>query len=210
MSLSEGLGRRLPFGERSLDLLVIARPEAGEIDAIPAVLERFPPAGVLWAGPGNADRQAAALQLTLAGSGIPVTLAQTGMAVDLGKEACLRVLFAGKQGAVLLLEWDRFRALFPIGLDLEGLKSLENGRMVGNVTALMLSDGGYAPANPPEWIKALNPRLLLLSVDPTSKRRLPSPETLEAAEGYPLLRTDRNGWIHITTDGERMWVEAAR
>jgi hypothetical protein len=35
-------------------------------------------------------------------------------------------------------------------------------------------------------------------------------ETLEAIQGYPLLRTDRNGWIHITMDGERMWVEVER
>ena len=39
---------------------------------------------------------------------------------------------------------------------------------------------------------------------------LPSPETLEALEGYTLLRTDRNGWIELTTDGEQMWVEVER
>jgi hypothetical protein len=33
---------------------------------------------------------------------------------------------------------------------------------------------------------------------------------LKAVEGYTLLRTDRNGWIQISTDGERMWVEAER
>jgi hypothetical protein len=32
-------------------------------------------------------------------------------------------------------------------------------------------------------------------------------ETLEVVEGYTLLRTDRNGWIELSTDGERMWVE---
>jgi hypothetical protein len=30
---------------------------------------------------------------------------------------------------------------------------------------------------------------------------------IEALDGYTLLRTDRNGWIHLTTDGEQMWVE---
>ncbi len=32
---------------------------------------------------------------------------------------------------------------------------------------------------------------------------------MEAIEGYFLLRTDQNGWIEVTTDGEQMWVEAA-
>jgi hypothetical protein len=39
---------------------------------------------------------------------------------------------------------------------------------------------------------------------------LPSFETLEVLQGYTLLRTDRNGWIELTTDGEQMWVEVER
>jgi beta-lactamase superfamily II metal-dependent hydrolase len=39
---------------------------------------------------------------------------------------------------------------------------------------------------------------------------LPSPETVEALEGYSLLRTDLNGWIHLSTDQKQMWVEAER
>jgi hypothetical protein len=33
---------------------------------------------------------------------------------------------------------------------------------------------------------------------------------LEALEGYNLLRTDRNGWIELTSDGQQMWVEVER
>jgi beta-lactamase superfamily II metal-dependent hydrolase len=49
--------------------------------------------------------------------------------------------------------------------------------------------------------------MVLLSVAPSDLRGMPSPETLQALEGYTLLRTDRNGWIELTTDGEQMWVE---
>jgi beta-lactamase superfamily II metal-dependent hydrolase len=38
----------------------------------------------------------------------------------------------------------------------------------------------------------------------------PSPETIEAGQGYTLLRTDRDGCIELTTDGEQMWVEVER
>ena len=40
-----------------------------------------------------------------------------------------------------------------------------------------------------------------------ARQGLPSPETLEAVEGYTLLRTDLNGWIELTTDGEQIWVQ---
>jgi hypothetical protein len=33
---------------------------------------------------------------------------------------------------------------------------------------------------------------------------------LEALEGRNLLRTDRNGWMEIITDGEQMWMEVER
>ncbi len=52
--------------------------------------------------------------------------------------------------------------------------------------------------------------VLLLSVTPDDRGGLPSPGTLEAVEGYNLLRTDQNGWIELITDGEQMWVEVER
>jgi hypothetical protein len=39
---------------------------------------------------------------------------------------------------------------------------------------------------------------------------LPSPGTMEEVEGYILLRTDRNGWIELTIDGEQVWVGVER
>ncbi len=78
------------------------------------------------------------------------------------------------------------------------------------VDALLLADSGYAPANPPEWIAELCPGVVLLSVEAGNWEGLPDRETLEAVEGYTLLRTDHNGWIEMSTDGERMWVEVER
>jgi competence protein ComEC len=90
------------------------------------------------------------------------------------------------------------------------LEELQNGRSNGPVSALSMADHSYAPVNPPEWINNLRPQVALLSVAAADRDGLPSPETLAALEGYTLLRTDKNGWIHISTDGERMWVEAEK
>lgn len=38
----------------------------------------------------------------------------------------------------------------------------------------------------------------------------PDAEVLQAVQGHTLLRTDRNGWNELGTDGERMWVEVGR
>jgi len=56
----------------------------------------------------------------------------------------------------------------------------------------------------------LRPGLILLSVAADDRDGLPDRETLDAVQGYTLLRTDRDGWIHLSTDGDQMWVEEMR
>jgi beta-lactamase superfamily II metal-dependent hydrolase len=75
---------------------------------------------------------------------------------------------------------------------------------------LSLADSGYAASNPPEWITNLNPELVVLSVDAADQNGMPDREVLESVKDYALLRTDQNGWIEITTNGEQMWVNVER
>jgi beta-lactamase superfamily II metal-dependent hydrolase len=78
------------------------------------------------------------------------------------------------------------------------------------VTALLLADSGYAPLNPPEWIRRWNPQVVLLSVAAGDREGRPDPETMQALEDYNVLRTDRNGWIELSTNGQAMWIEVER
>ena len=208
--LSDALGRRLPFYNRKLDVLIVASQLDEQLAALPRTIERYPPANVLWAGSPNASRSSRLLQQTLAAAQIPLLQAQSGQVLDLGSGATLKVLTSGKRGAILLLEWQRFRALLPLGAQFEDLDSLAMGRNVGNLSTLLLADHGYAPLNPSEWIANLHPQVILLSVEAGNWSGLPSPETLQTIAGYPLLRTDQNGWIHLSTDGENLWSEVAK
>lgn len=98
----------------------------------------------------------------------------------------------------------------PVVVDFEMLEEMSADPVLVQVTALLLADSGYAPANPPEWIDKLHPQAALLSVAAGDREGRPDPEVLDALDGYTLLRTDQNGWIEITTDGEQMRVEAEK
>jgi len=111
---------------------------------------------------------------------------------------------------VLLLVWEHFRLLLPIELDYATLEELQANPTLTPVTALLLAESGYTPVNPAEWIDGLRLQVVLLSVGADDPDSLPSQDTLALLEGYTLLRTDRNGWIELTTDGKRMWVEVKR
>lgn len=209
-ALGDALGRRLPLGFRRLDWLVVGGVEASHIGALPTSLERFPPDKVLWSGPPLGTASARRLQTALGKAGIPIYNAETGHSLDLGQGASLRVLSAGRRGAVLLLEWGNFRALLPIGPDVEYLDALQGNSSLHGVTALLLGESGYAPANPPDWIPRLNPQVVLLSVAAGDSEGRPDERTLQAVQDYALLQTDKNGWVELSTDGKQMWVEVER
>jgi len=209
-TLSDELGRRLPAFNRKLDWLVIAGTEEDDVAALPRVIERYPPDAVLWSGNTQASFSSRVLNEYLSVRDIVVTNAEPEQVLDLGDGATLRVLTTGPRGAVLLIEWESFRALLPIGMSFEALDELRSGADVGPISVLSIADSGYAASNPPEWIANLNPELVLLSVDAADENGMPDGEVLESVKDYELLRTDQNGWVEITTNGEQMWVNVER
>ena len=84
------------------------------------------------------------------------------------------------------------------------------GLLPGRVEHSGLRGGADGAARTPEWIARLRPGVILLSIGADDKRSLPDPESLAEVQGYSLLRTDQNGWIELSTDGEQMWVEAVQ
>jgi competence protein ComEC len=208
--LSDALGRRLSPFDRRLDYLVISSTQESQVAALPHTLERFPPDAVLWAGKVESSYSARQVDEWLADQSIALTRAVPGSGLDLGAGSRLEVLSVTPRGAVLLVEWGGFRALLPIGMNFDTLDELKNGQAVGPVTALLLADSGCAPLNPPEWIAALLPQVVILSVSSGDPDGLPDQDALDAVKDITLLRTDRNGWITVSTDGVQMWVEVER
>jgi len=208
--LSDELGRRISSFDRRLDWLIIAATDEEQVAAIPRVLERYPTNEVLWSGNRQASYSSRVLNEYLITQSIPVTDAETNQTLELGDGATLTVLTTGPRGSVLLLEYQNFRVLLPIGMSFDALDELRYGKSIGPVSVLSLADSGYAASNPEEWITNLNPELIVLSVDATDQNGMPDAETLEIVKDYALLRTDVNGWVEVSTNGSQMWVNVER
>jgi competence protein ComEC len=206
--LSDEIGRRLKWN--ALDWLVVAAPSDDQLLGAPRILERYPPGHVLWAAPDSTTGSAVSLRGALQSEGIPIVIAKKDQALDLGNGGRLSVLTIGSHGSILLLEWQDFRALLPLGADFDDLAALRNGKAVGRVSALLLNGNGKAALNPPAWIANLQPQVVLLSVAAQDAQGLPSQEPLDALQGYTLLRTDLNGWVELSTDGKQVWVEVKK
>ncbi len=208
--LAGDLGVRLSAFDRSLDWLVIASTQEQQVAALPRILDRFSVGNVLWSGNLDASWSAGELDRSFAASQTPVTSAYPGAQLDLGEGARLKVQSVTPRGAILLVEWQGFRALLPLGINIATLNDLETSKVIGQVTALLLADSGYAPSNPPGWISALHPQVAVLSVAAGDPNGLPDQSVLDSLAGITLLRTDRDGWITLSTDGVGLWVEVER
>lgn len=208
--LSDELGRRLPFFSHQLDWLIIASTNENDLSALPRVVERYPPKSILWSGNVQASFPAQTLDQYFADQSIPVHRAEVGQKLELGEDSFIEVQAAGPRGSVLFIQYKNFRALLPIGISEGTYESIEYGNVIDTVDVLLLADSGYAPSNPPDLIENLNPRLVILSVGAGDPDGLPSEDVLESLDGYSFLRTDRNGWISVITDGEEMQVDAER
>ncbi len=209
-TLSEALGRRMPLLNRKLDFLIVAGVDEEQIGGLTGILERYPPAQVLWSGPPAGTPVARNLLEKMGQLGIPYQLAQAGQVLDLGDGASLQVLDVSRRGAILSLAWGSFRALLPAGMNFEQMEAMRNDPSLRPVNALLLAEGGLATLNPPEWIARLRPQYVLLSVGAGEEQSVLDPGFEAFLTGYTLLRTDENGWIHLSTDGAGLWVEVER
>jgi competence protein ComEC len=205
-ALADQLGRRIPPFSRGLDYLVVASTQENQVAALPRVLEQYRPKAVLWAGNPEASFSSLRLSKWLTASSIPREDAITGTIFDLGDGAQLRILSVSARGAIISVEMGSFKLVLPIGVDFDSLEGLQNGKDLGPVTALLLSESGYGPSNPPEWLANLKPDMVVLSVAAGDPDGLPSPELVKALENANLMRTDVNGWIDLASDGQQVWV----
>ena len=125
----------------------------------------------------------------------------------MGPGQALRVLFDGSHGSGVRIDYGNFSVLATPALRRADENTLLLQGGLAPATALLVGDNGSERASGAEWVEALNPHLALISV---GARYSPAPAILGRLAGRAILRTDRNGWIELSTDGERMWVEVER
>jgi competence protein ComEC len=199
--LLDQISRWVP-GDQDLDWLIIAGQRSDQLDALNGSLDRISPENIAVATTGNSDNLIA-INEEAGKLGIPMTVLSPGDDFDLGEGAHLKVVSVSLHGAILMLCMNNFEALLPLGQDFDQLEAMNYGRDLGPIDLLLLTDAGYLPLNPPEWIANLSPTM----VWSTSSDDAISNEILNLVP--TVFQTNENGWLQVTTDGDHMWFEVA-
>ena len=221
-AISEDLGREMPFWDKGLDLVVLTHPEEDHLNGLVTVLERYDVKRIL-ASPVETDSAAYdAWRQAVEHEGAPYDEAEPGEWFDLGDGARLEVLgpptqpveggddILNNNSVVLRLTWGEVSFLLPGDLEKAGEEALLSEGEDVRSTVLKVAHHGAANATSASLLAAVHPAVAVISVGADNTYGQPSPQVLERLGDSLVYRTDLNGCVTLSTDGERLWVEVER
>lgn len=217
--LLTALGDRLPFNDRTIELLIITQPDENEFGALTAVLNRYDVGVALTNGQPNESDAWLDLQTALAPHDVvPV---RAGYTVDFSDGTRLEVLHpverpelgASLDDNALVLRLSYGEVSFLLTSDMSAAAQRDLMARGGWVTAtvLQLPAHGAAASLAADFLAMAQPSALVVQIDPANRRGDPNPDTLALLPpDVPLLRTDEQGALHLWTDGVDLWVVGSR
>lgn len=208
-ALTAALGRRLPFWRRTLDLVVLTRPDGARLPGQVAALARYRAAAAL--APPAARRTATFnewLRLIDAAR-TPVHAARSGDRIDLGG-ATLHVLAIGdgdEAGMVLRLDYGAASVVFDHSGGEADEEALAASRETNPATLLAFPwerDPNQA------IVLALQPRAIVFTDGAQADQPAELTFTARAIGGAALYHERLDGAIEWVSDGTRAWIITER
>jgi len=220
------LSKKLPFWDRTIDLMVSTQPQADHVTGLVEVLQRYKVKQLIDADVPY-DSSIYQQWLTLIGQKeIKRDIARAGQEIDLSHGIRIEVLnpppelFQGtshdvdNNGVVLRLVWGKVSFLFTADIRQEAEFELIGQRANLRSTVLKVGHHGSKTSTSAQFLAAAGPEVAVISVGAKNPFGHPSPEVVERlAEKlgednvYP---TSEMGTIELITDGERLWVKMER
>ncbi len=213
--LSE-VGKRLPFWERSIDLVALSHPHADHAGGLVGVLERYRVGLFVDARTGNAPQYKACMAAVQA-RGIHHVRAEPGQRFMLDEGVTLEVLYPSPDttcestndcSMVLRLSMGRASFLFPGDLEMMGQVALLSEAALPPCLVLKVPHHGSSDALYDAFGERVSPAVAVIQAGPKSAAD-PSPITLLKlrAMGATIWQTRRQGALEIVTDGTRYWLK---
>ncbi len=227
------LGEKMPFWDRTIELLVLSHPQADHLTGLIEIVKRFEVKKLVDSSAKNNTAEYYLWEKLIKEKKIKRIEARAGEKIMVDKEVELSVLwpknpentsevkpssnladtFEAEQqtldlnssSTVLSLSFNHFSSLFTGDLDSDSLNSLISLISPISLTILKFPHHGSKTGLSEAFLKAVSPALAIISVGKNSFGH-PSAETpkLLNSLNIPFLRTDEDKTIEIVSDG-KVW-----
>jgi competence protein ComEC len=221
-ALALELGERMPFWDRTIEMVVLSHPHADHLTGLVEVLQRYRVEQVLYPE-SDYDSPLCQQWLELIGEkDIECTIARAGQEINLGDGVKIAVLnpsvspLTGTNSDVnnnsVVLSLSAGRVSFLLTGDIEREAEFELIARGSNlsVTVLKVGHSGSKTSTTAEFLAEVSPGVAVISVGENSFGH-PSGEVIDRLEerlgAENIYRTDQQGTIEFITDGERLWVK---
>jgi competence protein ComEC len=215
------LGEQMSFWDRSIDLLVLTHPHQDHLAGLLEVLRRYHVGQVLYSSSDYSSPLFDEWLRTIEAEEVESTVALSGHHIDLGDGVTIEVVrFAPLPGVVsdvdneslvLRLEYGEVSFLLAADIGSEAEWELLRERAPLASTVLKVAHHGSDTSSTLEFLSVVDPRAAVISVGADNDYGLPDEEVLdrlgERTGRGNIYRTDEQGTITFTTDGEKLWVE---
>ena len=217
------LGKKLPFWDRTIDLLVLTQPQADHITGLVEILQGYEVQQVI--GPGIAYNSAIYQHWlkSVTDKEIKYRIAHTGQEIDLGDGIKIEVLNpptsllqgtsddVDNNGVVLRLSWDKVSFLFTADIGQEAEWYLIARRANLKSTVLKVAHHGSLTSTSSELLAVVDPEVAAIPVGADNRFGHPHPEVInrltERLGSDRVYLTSEHGTIEFITDGEKLWVK---
>ncbi len=212
--LLTAIGDRLPFNDRTLEILVITQPDEFNYGALPSVLSRYDIGLVLTNGQPNLSESYKSLQTQL--SAYPLVEARAGYTLDIDDGTRIEVLHPQTQPSltdslndsalVLRVSYGDVSFLLTSDVSQDGQAELLSAGQWPLATVLQLPRHGGARSLDSAFLEAVQPQVAIVHADRANRLGDPDPDTLALLGDTLVFRTDVRGPLHLWTDGTTLWV----
>jgi competence protein ComEC len=222
-ALGLALGKKLPFWDRTIDLVVSTHPHADHVGGLVEVLQRYKVEQVLYPDI-NYDSPIYHEWLRLIEDReIHYTIAQAGQQIDLGGGSLIEVLHPQAElmmgtesdidnnGVVLRLVRGEVSFLLTADTGEEAEHELLFQRANLKSTVLKVAHHGSATSTTGEFLAVVDPQVAVITAGADNPFGHPHPEIMTRLKGRlgekGVYLTSERGTVELITDGERLWVK---
>lgn len=220
------LSKKLPFWERTIDLVISTQPQADHIAGLVDILRRYEVKQVIQADTGYNSAIYQEWLDVINNDNIKHRKVNAGQIIDLGNDISIEVLnppaklFEGtssdtdNNGLVLRLEWGQISFLFTADIRRETEFNMIMRRANLESTILKVAHHGSNTSTSGRLLSLINPEIAVISVGSDNSYGHPHAEVIDTLASYidddRIYRTDISGTVEFITDGNRLWIKTEK